>query len=281
MEFKTLSHISIDELLSVFNHSFSDYIVPFHLTKEVLLLKLDSEKLDLNISVGAFENDQLVSFILQAEKEEEGRKTIYNGGTGIVPEFRGKGLVRKMYDFIIPQLKERNAEVLLLEVIQGNDGAIRAYENLGFTIVRKFLCFNGNINSVKEINEVSIQELEDFQWEKFRSFWDIEPSWQGKNLILEDIKKDVLKLGAFKDEVLVGYIVYHPVSKKVYQIAVDKKYRNKGIGTTLFKAIKDINQKQPISFNNVDEASENTTKFLEKTIGLNNWVSQFEMKKNI
>ncbi|RQO36645.1 GNAT family N-acetyltransferase [Chryseobacterium sp. KBW03] len=281
MEFKTLANTSIDEILSVFNHSFSDYIVPFHLTKEVLISKIAAEKLDMNISVGAFEEGRLVSFILQAEKVENGEKTIYNGGTGVVPESRGKGLVRKMYDFIIPVLKERNANILLLEVIEGNQNAIRAYENLGFTIVRRLLCFNGNIKKGKENAEVSIQELKDFQWEKLCSFWDIEPSWQGSVFVLEPMPEHYVTLGAYDGERLVGYIIYGPASKKVYQIAVDKNYRNQGVGTMLFNALLQKNNGQPIALNNVDDSSENISKFLSEKIGLNNWLSQFEMKRPI
>ena len=68
MEFKTLANITTDELLSVFNYSFSDYVVPFHLTKEVLTSKIAAEKLDMNLSAGAFEDGKLVGFILQSEK---------------------------------------------------------------------------------------------------------------------------------------------------------------------------------------------------------------------
>lgn len=281
MEFKTLANTSIDEILSVFNHSFSDYVVPFHLTKEVLISKIAAEKLDMNISVGAFEEGRLVSFILQSEKIENGEKIIYNGGTGVVPESRGKGLVRKMYDFIIPVLKERNANTLLLEVIEGNQPAIRAYENLGFTIVRRLLCFNGNIQQGKENAEVSIKDLNDFQWELLYSFWDIEPSWQGSVFVLEPMPENYVTLGAYMEEKLVGYIVYGLAAKKIYQFAVDKNYRNRGIGTTLFNTIKEKSGGQTIALNNVDDSSENTSKFLSERVGLNNWLSQFEMKRPI
>ncbi|WPO91625.1 GNAT family N-acetyltransferase [Chryseobacterium sp. HR92] len=281
MEFKTLANITIDELLSVFNHSFSDYVIPFHLTKEVLVSKIAAEKLDMSLSAGAFEDGKLVGFILQSEKVENGEKIIYNGGTGVVPESRGKGLVRKMYDFIIPVLKERNANTLLLEVIEGNQPAIRAYENLGFVIVRRLLCFNGSIQQGKENAEASIRYLKDFQWELLCSFWDIEPSWQGSVFVLEPMPENYVTLGAYDGDKLVGYIIYGPAAKKVYQFAVDKNYRNRGIGTKLFNAIKDKNGGQGIALNNVDDSSENTSKFLSERVGLNNWLSQFEMKRSI
>lgn len=280
MEFKTLKNIDVEELLSVFNHSFSDYVIPFHLTREILDFKMATEKIDLSLSVGTFEDDRLVAFILQAEKMENGEGTVYNAGTGVLPESRGKGLVRKMYDFIIPVLKERNINTLLLEVIDNNQQAIRTYENLGFTIVRRLLCFHGNTNQIHNNKEVTVKELADFQWEKFSSFWDIEPSWQGSAFVVKGMKKDCIILGAFKDETLVGYVVYNSAVRKVYQIAVDKNYRKQGIGTMLFEVIKSNINGQPLSLNNVDETSEDTTTFLEK-IGLKNHVSQFEMKRRI
>lgn len=278
MEFKTLANVDVEELLAVFNYSFSDYIVPFHLTKEVLVSKIITEKLDMNLSVGAFEEGKLVSFILQAEKLENGQKIIYNGGTGVVPESRGKGLVRKMYDFIIPVLKERNADVLLLEVIEGNEAAIRAYENLGFTKVRKLLCFKGNINSGIKNDAVVIKEMKDFQWERLQSFWDIEPSWQGSVYVLNPMPENYQALGAYWDGNLVGYIIYNPGAGKVLQIAVHKDYRNQGIGARLFTAITDG---QPIAINNVDDTSKEAAVFLDQKIGLQNWLSQFEMKRSI
>ncbi len=278
MEFKTLANVGIDELLAVFNLSFSDYIVPFLLTKEVLAAKINAEKLDMNISVGAFEEGKLVSFILQSEKQENGKKIIYNGGTGVVPESRGKGLVRKMYDFIIPVLKERGADVLLLEVIQGNTAAIRAYENLGFTIIRKLLCFKGNINSGLENSMITIKEMKDLQWENLRTFWDIEPSWQGSVYVLNPMPEMYKTLGAYSDEKLVGYIIYNPGASKVLQIAVHTDYRQQGIGSALFAAIADG---QPVAINNVDDTSKETDAFLDKKIGLQNWLSQFEMIRNI
>lgn len=281
MEFKNLANVEVEEILSVFNLSFSDYVVPFHLSKDQLITKIAAEKIDLNLSVGAFEDGKLVAFILQAQKDENGEKVIYNGGTGVIPGNRGKGLVRKMYDFIIPVLKEKNADVLLLEVIEGNQPAIRAYENFGFKIIRKLLCFNGNIKPGKMNSDVLIKELTDFQWETFRSFWDIEPSWQGSVFVLEDMRKDCVALGAFEGGKLVGYTIYSPASKKVYQMAVDKNYRRQGIGTKLFEMIGHKINGEIISFNNVDESSENISKFLSEKIGLKNWISQFEMKRTI
>ena len=281
MEFKNLELVDREELLSVFNTSFSDYVVPFHLTLEQLELKIALEKIDMTLSVGVFESDKLQGFILQALKEENGKHIIYNAGTGINLECRGKGLVRKMYDLILPVLKEKKADVLTLEVIEKNNPAIRAYENLGFKIARKLFCFNGIIELKKKNIEVSVEEMDHFQWEVFQSFLDIVPSWQNSSAILTDREKRYKILGAYKNQQLVGYAVYNPIARKVSQIAVDKNYRRQGIGTELFRNIEKLSDGQAVSVNNVDDSSENTSAFLEKGVGLKNWLSQFEMNKEI
>lgn len=281
MEFRNLKNRTIEELLSVFNRSFSDYVVPFHLSLEQLELKIETEKIDLSLSVGVFESEKLEGFILQAWKEENGKHTIYNAGTGVTQEYRGKGLVRKMYDFIIPVLKERKAEVLILEAIDSNSRAIRAYENLGFKIIRKLLCFNGIINLKEKNTEILIEEMDSFQWKVFQSFWDIEPSWQNSSVVLTGMEKKYRILGAYKNEQLVGYIIYNPEARKVCQFAVDKSYRRQGVGSELFRTIGALSAGQAVSVNNVEDTSQNTSAFLEGKIGLKNWVSQFEMKKEI
>ncbi|KFF22849.1 GNAT family N-acetyltransferase [Chryseobacterium sp. JM1] len=281
MEIRSLENTTTEELLAVFNTSFSDYIVPFHLSLEQLELKITADKIDVKLSVGAFESEKLAGFILFAEKEEDGKRIVYNAGTGVIQEFRGQGLVRKMYDYRLPLFKERKTDVLILEVIEGNDPAIRAYQNLGFKIVRRLLCFNGIIDIKEKKSEIVIKEIETFQWEVVRSFWDIEPSWQSSIPVLDRILQDCRILGAYKDEQLVGYAIYNPAVRKVYQIAVDKNKRNQGIGTQLFSAIGEMTDGQAISVNNIDDSSVNTAAFLENTVGLKNWGSQFEMKKEL
>jgi GNAT superfamily N-acetyltransferase len=69
--------------------------------------------------------------------------------------------------------------------------------------------------------------------------------------------------------------------QKVYQIAVDKDHRKQGVGTMLFNAIRERNNGDVISLNNVEDTAEATRLFLTQVIGLKNPVSQFEMKRSI
>lgn len=280
MEFRNLANLNITDLLSVFNLSFSDYLVPFHLTLKQLTSKINAEKVDMNLSVGAFQSDQIMGFILHAEKVEDGKRMIYNAGTGVIPEYRGQGLVRKMYEYSIPVLRDRKADILTLEVIEGNEPAVRAYTNLGFKISRKLLCFKGNIEASEKYAEIQIEQMDHFNWETFKSFWDIEPSWQSSVMVLNQMRDDLVILGAYEMTELVGYAIFNPAIGKVYQVAVNKENRRMGIGAKLFKVIGEMSAGSVTVVNNVDDSSENTSHFLSG-MGLENWVSQFEMANNI
>ena len=52
---------------------------------------------------------------------------------GVLSKFRGLGLSRKMFEEVERIAIERGCCKLTLEVLQGNDVAKKAYENIGFT----------------------------------------------------------------------------------------------------------------------------------------------------
>jgi len=122
---KTLEKITTEKLLEVFNLSFSDCVVPFCLTKEQLEDKIKSDSIKLEFSVGAFEDDQLIAFILHGYDTIDNLKIVYNAGTGVIPAKRGNKLTAKLYDYILPFLHENDIDKLLLEVISTNEPAIK------------------------------------------------------------------------------------------------------------------------------------------------------------
>src|SRR6478735_7672377 len=102
MEFRTLENTSLAEITAFFNAAFADYFVPINATVEAMQNRWRSSRVDFNLSVGAFEAGKLVAFIFTGVDDWQGRKTAYNAGTGVIPEFRGRKLVSELYDFAIP-----------------------------------------------------------------------------------------------------------------------------------------------------------------------------------
>lgn len=276
MEIKTLDSINDVEILDVFNHSFSDYFIPFKLTKEQLVSKMLADRTDLSLSVGVFQEGKLIAFILHGLDIVNSQKLIYNGGTGVIPAKRGLGLTKRMYHFILPYLEERGINKLILEVINENIQAIKSYEKSGFVMKRQLICYKGMANISNPNKNIKVKDLQNYHWKSMEAFWDILPTWQNSNSVLDELKQSNCSLGAYIGNQLIGYVIYNPSNKRIQQIAIHKDFRKKGIASTLiFELIEKYGE--TLSIINVDKKSIELNSFLKK-IGLENSLEQIEME---
>lgn len=275
MEIKSLKNTEINELVTVFNQSFSDYIVPFKITKEQLENKIKSDNIKLEFSIGAFENNKLIGFILHGFNFINGNKIAYNAGTGVIPEKRGNKITFKLLEHIIPKLKEQNVTKIKLEVITENEIAFRTYKKIGFEIIRELNCYKGQIKSKIE-SKYKIHPLKNCDWELLKSFWDWDPTWQNSISSAENTNYLSTVIGAFDSNLLIGYLIYNPNSNRIQQFAVNKEHRNQGVGKQLFQYISRENEKE-FSTINIDTNSINTNDFL-LSLGLDVYIKQYEME---
>lgn len=279
MEIKTLGGIDKKDILNVFNKSFSDYFIPFQLSEEQLTSKMLADKTELDLSVGVFENKNLIAFILHGFDKIDNKKVIYNGGTGVIPEKRGSGLTKQMYHFILPILKENRIDRLQLEVITENIPAINSYKKSGYKIERELCCYKGEINILNINDRLEIKKLSNYDWDLMESFWDIYPTWQNSKNVINELKNNNISLGAYLENQLVGYVIYNPSNNRIQQIAVSKNFRQKKIASTIFREIIET-YTNSLSIINVDKSSKCINTFLEK-IGFENTLEQLEMKLHL
>ncbi|WP_242135440.1 GNAT family N-acetyltransferase [Aestuariivivens marinum] len=279
MEIRSLEGIDNKDILNVFNESFSDYFVPLKLTSKQLTSKMIADKTDLQLSVGVFENQKLIAFILHGFDTINNQKVVYNGGTGVIPEKRGSGLTKRMYSFNLPILKKKGIDKIILEVIAKNTQAIKSYEKSGFKTVRELVCYKGEFIPNKTNEEVVIKELQTYPWKIMESFWDINPTWQNSKKVMTKLRTENTALGAYLKKQFVGYIIYNPETKRVQQIATHKDFRKKGIASSL---INELAKKHGNTFSiiNVDKKAESVTNFFD-SIGFKNDLQQLEMELKI
>ena len=276
MQLQTLNNISIEKITEAFNLSFSDYFVPINLTAGQLAGKMKSESVDLALSAGAFEGEELIGFILHGIDTINGQKTAYNAGTGVIPGQRGKKITNRLYAFILPKLKEAGIQRVQLEVISENEPAKAAYRKVGFTIKRELHCFKGLIKEPGAKNDRLIQQLNNHDWPLLKSFWDWQPSWQNSVTAVDNLLETNITLGLFAGDTLAGYLIYNPDSKRVQQFAVGKPYRRQGVATALFSYLASHFNAE-ISLINIDGNATGTLVFLQHT-GLSPGVRQYEME---
>ena len=178
MQIKTLSGVSHEDILSVFNTAFSDYLVPLQLTPEQLATKMKADGTELSLSCGVFEHEQLVAFILHGMDTIKGEKVAYNGGTGVIPGKRGMRLTTKMYEFILPVLVNKGIKRIVLEVITNNVPALKTYQGVGFKTNRELLCYKGDKLDYLQKGPAMLKPLENDHRESLESFGEVTPSWQ-------------------------------------------------------------------------------------------------------
>jgi ribosomal protein S18 acetylase RimI-like enzyme len=246
------------------------------LTKEQLATKMIADKTDLELSVGVFENQKLIAFILHGSDTTNNQKIVYNGGTGVIPEKRGSGLTKQMYMFNLPDLEKNGVEKIVLEVVSNNIPAIKSYKKIGFRTTRELVCFKGNFQTSKSNIEAEIKELKNYQWSILESFWDVNTTWQNSKNAMSRMKGDNDSLGAYINNQLVGYIIYTAKSNRIQQLAVHKDFRKLGIAS---KLIAQMTQKYGSSFSviNVDKNAKNITSFFN-SVGFENYIEQLEME---
>lgn len=279
-----LSEAYFPQLYDAFIDAFSDYVISFALTEEQFRNHIILNAVDLERTVGCFEGDRLVGFSLNGFGDWDGLSTAYDAGTGVVPARRRQGLSDAMFEMMLPGFLENGIKQFLLEVVTTNGGAIRLYEKLDFHPVRELalLQCDGEIGPMpEEPRNVAIRPLKAPDWQVLSTFWDGTPSWQ--NTVEAVIRSRKMKriVGAFVAEKCVGYIVFSSKFGRVAQIAVDKNYRNRGIGTALVRAMHaEMADGFSMQVINIDKSISGAMKFFLNR-GFYERLSQHEMVKTM
>lgn len=265
-----------------FFEAFSDYLITFQLTPRQLERHIILNAVDLNRSVGCFHDGKMVAFTMNGFGMWNGKPTIYDAGTGVIPAFRRQGLSRRMFELMFPMCEELGIEQCLLEVITGNEKAVKLYENLGFHPTRTLLLLETkNLIKTREIvaGGLEIREIRSPDWDLFLTFWDGDTSWQNSVEAIErsmDLKK---VLGAFIEGECIGYIAFSANLGRIAQLAVSKNYRNRGVGTALLLAVQSgAKEAESLQVINLDESMTEVVRFFENR-GFGVLLSQYEMLK--
>ena len=121
-----------------FNLAFSDYEQPICFTPESLQYYLTASAVDLSLSFGAFCGERLVAFILNASGIYQNQRVVFDAGTGVIPEHRGKKVFSALFSYTVEQLRHCNIPKYYLEVLQSNHHALAIYGKKGFSVRRAY-----------------------------------------------------------------------------------------------------------------------------------------------
>jgi ribosomal protein S18 acetylase RimI-like enzyme len=278
-----LKEENFDTVYGTFVKAFSDYQIKMEITKEQFKEMNVRRGLSYELSAGAVDDEgKMVGLALNGADFWDKILTAYDMGTGVVPEFRGKGVADGMFDFLIPKLRQSGVKQYLLEVIRSNQKAHNLYKKKGFRETRQFECFTAEAtslnlkNTINAEDTISIKPIEKPEWSLLESFWEWRPSWQNSINSVKRSQSRKIVLGAFKDSRCVGYGIIYPESGDIPQFAVKETFRRQGVGTLLMKALAREARRGKLAVVNVDNSSQATLHFLTD-LGFKIFPGQYEM----
>jgi len=283
IKYRYLTDIPIETVQRCMQDSFADYQLDMsYMTVEVMKHRNAICRNDPECSVGAFEGDKMIGFLNVGIDQIDGELVAFDGGTGVVKEYRGQGVAGKMFAKSVDSLKEKNIQKYILEVLQENTKAIRAYEKEGFKVLRNLKCYDIAIKNYTgittkipnvQIKAISVNELES-NWH----FIKYPVSWEHMLSGLMEVEKEISIFGAFENENCIGFIVYTPFMCWLTAIGINPMYleKNKLIDLLIGHLFENINPVKPkVSVNNLTE--KDPLNDILKSLGFDNVVDQYEM----
>jgi ribosomal protein S18 acetylase RimI-like enzyme len=276
--YKRCSEVDINLIYNAFRLGFSDYIIKIHVPKELFAARFfGAEGNSLDKSFIALDENQAVGIILGGIKIYEGIKTMRCGTLAVVPGYRGTGVSKKLMELHKEEAVLENCRQLFLEVIVGNDRAIKFYKNLKYEKIYDLSYFSLNEVGILERNNKLGYDMRESNIEELRivreKIKDVHINWQNDIEYIEKLKVQST-FGAYINGKIVGIVSINE-STRINFLWVENALRHNGIGSNLInQATKELKlNKISIGFpNNVSiQGFVNHMKFKKDS------VSQYEM----
>ncbi|MDN4527260.1 GNAT family N-acetyltransferase [Fictibacillus fluitans] len=224
--FRRLSTLSFEEAVHLFNEGFKFYFTEIHLTVDTLIKKIANEELSPERSLVAYDGEQPVGFILNGFRTINGQKVSWNGGTGVIPDYRGKGIGKELMTASMELYKQEGINFLMLEAISENTKAIKLYEKMGYKTIDELAFFSNEALSREAFPfNGSYDVVNAFPQEAAAlDFYDHFAPWQTQVQGLAGAEAVMVKAG----EETVGYAVYRRIRNSEGKIENIILYQCKG-----------------------------------------------------
>jgi len=141
------------------NRGFADYVVQVKMTEAALWHAARQDSVDFAASSVALVDDTPAGVVLMARRGWTSRVA----AMAIIPEFRRQRVGRALMEHVLAEAQQRGERAMVLEVLTSNTPAVRLYESLGFTKVRRLTGYVGpapsGLKPVPDLTEVDLRAV--------------------------------------------------------------------------------------------------------------------------
>ncbi|HEY0079644.1 MAG TPA: GNAT family N-acetyltransferase [Pyrinomonadaceae bacterium] len=139
IEIRRLSTLSFEESARLWNEGFRGYFFDMTLSLDAFLARLQLEGISTELSLAAFVEDRAVGFVANSIRMNGDVKAAWNAGTGVAPEYRGRGVGRALMKATLELYRRHGVQTATLEAIKANEKAISLYRRFGYEPVDELL----------------------------------------------------------------------------------------------------------------------------------------------
>lgn len=278
LQIRSLAGTPVEKIQEAFVDAFSEYEVPIDMPLEKLQEMMKTRDLNPDFSVGCFDGEKLVGFILTGYRETGGKKTCYDGGTGVIKAYQRKGIGEMMLKELLQLLKNKGISRFVLEVLENNTPAINLYEKYGFAKTRKLQCFEIEKNKLRPVPQrgfgitVTTPTIIVENEEKYSLF---APTWQNEMQSVINVSENYTCVSLYCSGKMLCYGFIHKTKGDIPQIGLLEEWKNWGLEVHLLYELAKHTESKKLIVLNVEE-NNYLAEVLTK-LEFSNFVNQFEM----
>lgn len=278
LQIKPLSITPVEQIHEAFIDAFSEYEVKLDMPLEKLVEMMLTRDLNPDFSVGCFDGDMLVGFILTGYREIAGQKVCYDGGTGVIKAYQRKGIGEMLLKELLLILREKQINRFVLEVLENNTPAIKLYEKHGFAKTRKLECFEIEKQQLRPVPDrgfgitVTNPATMFHNEEIYRLY---QPTWQNEIKSVLNVSENYTCISLSCTSKILGYGFIHKTKGDIPQIGISEEWKHWGLEAHLVAELARHTNNEKIIVLNV-EAGNYLGEMLRK-LGFRNSVNQWEM----
>jgi ribosomal protein S18 acetylase RimI-like enzyme len=220
-----------EEVANALNRGFEGYFVPLSFTAQAYERRFRSEHLDPYASRAYFQDDgSPAGALLIARRGWTSRVA----AMGIAPEFRGRGVGRRILEEAIAEARARGDRAMLLELLSQNAPAVALYTGLGFRPRRRLAGYRWDPGEIEPTGPLEEIDPRDFARLAVREGepdlpWTLQP----ETFAAATVPTRAWRLGEAR--ALAG----DPAAEKLalHALVVPRAHRRQGWGTRILHAL--------------------------------------------